>query len=211
MRVPASCVPYVPEAQGSLPPHGSHALCVRRRRTSLGPAAVVLQLRDGRLHQPNHADADVLLRAWADPTVAALVPTISVNKVPREGGTFFLNLGHAEAGAGIQPDAGWLNFQPNGGPSLNFSAPGKRSRVEDDERVYRNAQCSNEGITRHGCSVTSKASAGGPPLPLLRIMKFQVAALPGHRTFPSGLSPPGGPRSSQCKEAKLVSGPAFQH
>lgn len=42
------------------------------------------RLRDGRLHQPNHADADVLLRAWADPTVAALVPTISVNKVPRE-------------------------------------------------------------------------------------------------------------------------------
>ena len=137
--------------------------------------------------------------------------TLTLTLILTQGGTFFLNLGHAEAVAGIQPDAGWLNFQPNGGPSLNFSAPGKRSRLEDDERVYRNAQCSNEGITRHGCSVTSKASADGPPLPLQRIMKFHVAALPGHRSFPSGLSTLGGPRSSQCKEAKPVSDPAFQH
>ena len=34
VRVPAFCVPYVPEAQGSLPP-GSHALYVRCTRTSL--------------------------------------------------------------------------------------------------------------------------------------------------------------------------------
>ena len=25
------------------------------------------KLRDGRLHQTNHADADMLLRAWTDP------------------------------------------------------------------------------------------------------------------------------------------------
>jgi hypothetical protein len=47
------------------------------------------KLREGRLRQPNHADADVLLRAYkelssTDTTVAALVPIISANKVPRE-------------------------------------------------------------------------------------------------------------------------------
>lgn len=42
------------------------------------------KLRDGRLHQPNHADADVLLRAWDDPTVRELVPIITANKVPRQ-------------------------------------------------------------------------------------------------------------------------------
>jgi|TARA_B110001469_G_scaffold125462_1_gene140936 hypothetical protein len=42
------------------------------------------KLREGRLRQPNHADADVLLRACTDTTVAALVPIISANKVPRE-------------------------------------------------------------------------------------------------------------------------------
>ena len=35
MRVPAFRVPYVPEAQGSLPP-GPHAPYARRTRTSLG-------------------------------------------------------------------------------------------------------------------------------------------------------------------------------
>ena len=34
-HVPASCVPYVPEAQGSLP-RGVALLCVRRTRISLG-------------------------------------------------------------------------------------------------------------------------------------------------------------------------------
>ena len=46
------------------------------------------KLREGRLRQPNHADADVLLRACdelsSDTTEAALVPIISANKVPRE-------------------------------------------------------------------------------------------------------------------------------
>ena len=42
------------------------------------------KLRDGRLHQPNHADADVLLRAWDDPTVRELVPITSANMVPRQ-------------------------------------------------------------------------------------------------------------------------------
>ena len=42
------------------------------------------KLREGRLRQPNHADADVLLRVCTDPTVLALVPIISANKVPRE-------------------------------------------------------------------------------------------------------------------------------
>ena len=37
LRVPAPCVLYVPEAQGSLLP-GPHALYVRRTRTSLGRA-----------------------------------------------------------------------------------------------------------------------------------------------------------------------------
>ena len=38
LPAPASCVPHVPEAQGSLPP-GPHALYVRRTRASLGRAA----------------------------------------------------------------------------------------------------------------------------------------------------------------------------
>ena len=42
------------------------------------------KLREGRLRQPNHADADVLLRVCTDPTVLALVPIISANKVKRE-------------------------------------------------------------------------------------------------------------------------------
>ena len=165
------------------------------------------KLREGgRLNQPNHADADVLLRAWADPTVAALVPTITANKVPPEGGTFFLHLSHAGAGApSMQAGANWLSFAPNGGPSLNFSSPGKRSR-EEDERVFRNSQSNNEGITRHGCSITTKVELGRqgvPAAPCLRIMKFQVVALPGHRNFPPDLARLGGVRSSQCKEAKL--------
>jgi hypothetical protein len=99
-----------------------------------------------------------------------------------------------------------LSFDQNGGPSLNFSAPGKRRHVGDDAQLYRNALHRNEGITRHGCNVTSKASPGGRPL---RIMKFQVVALPDHPSFPDGLERPGGAKSSQCREAKLVSNPAF--
>ena len=63
LRVPASCVPYVPEAQGSLP-QGQALLYVRRTRTSLGLAVRTMY------HGTTGSSPSTLVHRLASPTKA---------------------------------------------------------------------------------------------------------------------------------------------
>ena len=173
-----------------------------------------MEAASGRLQDPNHADADVLLREWANPRVAALVPTLVGNKIPPDGGTFFQSRGARTTVNQAGQD--WLPFQTNGGPSLSFRT--KRSHEDEDVLCacrparscpypsrrasvfrFRSPQNSDEGVARYGCSLTKKASGDDVPL---RIMRFQVVALPGHSAFPP-LLVADEHRSSSCTEAKV--------
>ena len=105
------------------------------------------KLRDGRLHQPNHADADVLLRAWDDPTVRELVPIISANTVPRQARPITPYIPHRTLTLWLKPHS-----------SLSLSQNPRPSPIQEALAIYRGtARPTSNYVKRIGWYVLSGA------------------------------------------------------